>query len=59
MNANKPLQNVKPAIQVISNQRVVISTDLAHLYDVLPKVIIQVENVILFGFQMNLCFNKA
>ena len=59
MNANKPLQNVKPAIQVISNQRVVMSTDLAHLHDVLSKVIIQAENVILFGFQMNLCFNKA
>ena len=59
MNANKPLQNVNPAIQVIRNQRVVISTDLAHLHEVLSKVIIQVENVILFGFQMNLCFNKA
>ena len=59
MNANKPLQNIKPAIQVISNQRVLNSTDLAHLHDVMSKVIIQVENVILFGFQMNLCFNKA
>ena len=59
MNANQPLQNVKPAIQVISNQRVVISTNLAHLHDVLPKVIIQVVNVILFGLQMILCFNKA
>ena len=57
MNANQPLQNVKPAIQVISNQRVVISTNLAHLHDVLPKVIIQAVNVILLGLQMILCFN--
>ncbi len=50
MNANKLLQNIKPAIQVIRNQRVVISTDLAHLYEVLPKALIQAmkRNIVRF-----------
>jgi ORF6N domain len=35
------LSEIKPNIQVIRNQRIVISSDLANLYGVLPKVLMQ------------------
>ena len=35
------LINLKPAIQIIRNQRVMISSDLAQLYGVIPKVLMQ------------------
>ena len=59
MNANKLLQNVKPAIQVIRNQRVVISTDLANLYDVLPKVLIQAVKRNLIRFPDDFMFQLS
>ncbi len=59
MNANKPLQNVNPAIQVVRNQRVVISTDLAHLHDVLPKVLIQAVKRNLIRFPDDFMFQLS
>ena len=35
------LQEIKPSIQVIRHQRVMISSDLAQLYGVIPKVLMQ------------------
>ena len=35
------LTQIKPAIQIIRNQRVMISGDLAQLYGVIPKVLMQ------------------
>ena len=35
------LPEIKPSIQLIRNQRVMISSDLAQLYGVIPKVLIQ------------------
>ena len=35
------LQEIKPSVQVIRNQRVMISSDLAQLYGVIPKVLMQ------------------
>ncbi len=38
---NNELVEIKPSILIIRNQRVMISSDLANLYGVLPKVLIQ------------------
>ena len=59
MNTDKDLLNFKPGIQVIRNQRVVLSTDLAYLYEVLPKVLVQAVKRNLIRFPSDFMFQLS
>ena len=49
----------KPSIQVIRNQRVMLSTELASLYGVSPSVLMQAVKRNLLRFPNDLCFNSS
>ena len=47
---------IKPAIQIIRNQRVMLSSDLASLYCILPKVLMQSVKRNLLRFPQDFMF---
>lgn len=57
MDAIVPMETVKGRIYLIRGQKVLLSNDLASLYEVEPRVLTQAVKGIWTGFLMISCFS--